>query len=218
MKRIPLAPEGWIFVLPPLILGVLALMLQWYGLALMFAIAVVLLLSSPRTPRPPGSERDVDALSPADGTVISVREIPDADPVWPGLEREISILLSVFDVHVNRAPISGRIVHQSYRPGAKVLSFAGKSSAETEQNLIVIEGEGTTVAVRQVAGLLARRIVFDQKKGDRVARGERLGMIRFGSRVDVFLPASADLKVGPKERVKVGITTIAELRRRNEET
>jgi phosphatidylserine decarboxylase len=120
--------------------------------------------------------------------------------------------MSVFDVHVNRAPISGRIVHYRYNPGKKIAAFAEKSSTENEQNLIVIEdSHGGRVAFKQIAGLLARRIVFDKKEGDDVVRGERVGMIKFGSRVDIFFPAGADIKVQMREKVKVGLTVIAEI-------
>src|SRR5206468_11304867 len=112
--------------------------------------------------------------------------------IRPGLTRQVSIFMSVFDVHVNRAPITGRIVHYRYNPGKKIAAFAEKSSTENEQNLIVVtDDRGATVAFKQIAGLLARRIVFDKKEGDTVVRGERVGMIKFGSRVDMFFPPNA---------------------------
>jgi phosphatidylserine decarboxylase len=120
--------------------------------------------------------------------------------------------MSVFDVHVNRAPITGRIVCYRYNPGKKIAAFAEKSSVENEQNLVVIDdGNGGTIAFKQIAGLLARRIVFDKKEGDEVVRGERVGMIKFGSRVDVFFPTSANVKVKMREKVKVGLTVIGEI-------
>ena len=135
--------------------------------------------------------------------------------MWPGLTRQISIFMSVFDVHVNRAPITGRIVQYRYNPGKKIAAFTEKSSLENEQNLVVIEdGRGGTVALKQIAGLLARRIVFDKKEGDEVVRGERIGMIKFGSRVDVFFSPAATIKVQMREKVKVGLTVIAEIEER----
>ena len=120
--------------------------------------------------------------------------------------------MSVFDVHVNRAPITGRIVHYRYNPGKKLAAFAEKSSSENEQNLIVVEdSRGARVAFKQIAGLLARRIVFDKKEGDEVVRGERVGMIKFGSRVDMFFPPDAVIKVGMREKVKVALTVVAEI-------
>ena len=111
--------------------------------------------------------------------------------------------------------ITGRIVRYRYNPGKKIAAFAEKSSSENEQNLVVIDdGNGGTVAFKQIAGLLARRIVFDKKEGDEVVRGERVGMIKFGSRVDVFFPTSANVKVKMREKVKVGLTIIGEIEER----
>lgn len=209
-KRVPFAPEGWIFIIPVILLGAIALLIQWYPAAIVLGAVAAFLLNFFRDPSRAGSSRHVDVLSPADGTVVQVKDIADGE-VWPGLTKQVSIFMSVFDVHVNRAPISGKIVHYRYNPGKRIAAFSDKSSTDNEQNLIVIEGERQTVAFKQIAGLLARRIVFDMKEGDRVARGERIGMIKFGSRVDVFLPAHANVKVKMKDKTKVGLTIIAEI-------
>lgn len=209
MKRLPLAPEGWIFILPVIILAALALLTQWYVAAILLGALALFLLNFFRDPSRSGSTREVDVLSPADGTVIQIKDVGDA--VWPGLTRQVSIFMSVFDVHVNRAPISGKIIHYEYNPGSKVAAFSEKSSIENEQNLIVMDDGRAQVAFKQIAGLLARRIVFDRQVGDRVARGERIGMIKFGSRVDIFLPADAEIRVAIREKVKVGLSVIAHL-------
>jgi phosphatidylserine decarboxylase len=113
---------------------------------------------------------------------------------------------------VNRAPITGRIVHYRYSPGNKLVAMSHKSSIENEQNLIVVEdSRGAKLAFKQIAGLLARRIVFDKKEGDDIVRGERVGMIKFGSRVDIFFPADAVVRVNMRDKVKVGLTVIAEI-------
>ncbi len=103
----------------------------------------------------------------------------------------ISIFLSVFDVHVNRSPIAGVIRDARYQKGKFLNAMNPASAEQNEQNIVTVEGEGQTVVFKQIAGLLARRIVFNKKVGDRVERGERIGLIKFGSRVDVILPASA---------------------------
>ncbi len=211
MPRVRLAPEGWLFIIPVVILTVAAFLIQWWVAGAVLALFLLFLLNFFRDPHRAGSQRHVDVLSPADGTVVQIKEVPDGE-VWPGLTKQISIFMSVFDVHVNRAPISGRIVHYRYIPGKKIAAFAEKSSTENEQNLIVIQdAHGGVVAFKQIAGLLARRIVFDKKEGDEVVRGERIGMIKFGSRVDVFLPADAIVKVQMREKVKVALTVIAEI-------
>lgn len=210
MRRFPFASEGWIFILPVLILAAVALLTQWYIAAILLGALGAFLLNFFRDPTRRGSDREIDVLSPADGTVIQIRDVEDG-AVWPGLTRQVSIFMSVFDVHVNRAPISGTITHYRYNPGKKIAAFAEKSSMENEQNLIVIDDGRAQVAFKQIAGLLARRIVFDRKEGDAVARGERIGMIKFGSRVDIFLPPNAEIRVAIRDKVKVGLTVVAHL-------
>ena len=209
--RVRFAPEGWVFILPFVILAALALLIQSYLLAILFSAVAAFLLHFFRDPLRAGSERHVDVLSPADGTVVLIRDIEDGE-VWPGLTRQVSIFMSIFDVHVNRAPISGRIVHYSYTSGARMAAVSHKSSEQNEQNLIVVtDHRGATLAFRQIAGLLARRIVFDRKEGDMIRRGERIGMIKFGSRVDVFLPHRAEVCVKVGDKPRVGMTVIAEI-------
>ena len=211
MPTVRFAPEGWLFVIPVIILAAIALLLQWYAVAIVLGGIAAFLINFFRDPHRRGSERHIDVLSPADGTVVQIKDIPDG-AVWPGLTRQISIFMSVFDVHVNRAPISGKIVHYRYEAGKRVAAAVEKSSPDNEQNLIVItDVRGVTVAFKQIAGLLARRIVFDKKEGDEVGRGERIGMIKFGSRVDAFFPAEAIIKVQMRDKVKAALTVLAEI-------
>ncbi len=211
MPKLRFAPEGWIFLIPVVILFAGALLIQWYIAAIILGLLVLFLVNFFRDPHRRGSDRHIDVISPADGTVVQIKDIPDG-AVWPGLTKQVSVFMSVFDVHVNRAPITGRIIHYKYNPGKKLAAMVEKSSSENEQNLIVMQdSRGATVAFKQIAGLLARRIVFDKKEGDEVARGERVGMIKFGSRVDMFFPPNAVIKVGMKDKVKVALTVIAEL-------
>jgi phosphatidylserine decarboxylase len=211
MPRLRFAPEGWIFLIPVVIVFVIVLLMQWTVAAIVLGFLVLFLINFFRDPHRTGSERHVDVLSPADGTVVQIKDIPDG-AVWPGLTRQVSIFMSVFDVHVNRAPISGKIIHYRYNPGKKLAAMVEKSSSENEQNLIVMQdARGATLAFKQIAGLLARRIVFDKKEGDEVGRGERVGMIKFGSRVDIFFPANATIRVAMRDKVKVALTVIAEL-------
>jgi phosphatidylserine decarboxylase len=147
------------------------------------------------------------AVSPADGRVVAVAA---EDP-----ERmRVSIFMNVFDVHVNRAPIGGRVAEVSYKKGQFLVASRERASIENEQNLVVVEGEGSRVAFRQIAGLIARRIVCYKKPGDAVARGERVGLIKFGSRVDVMLGPEWEAQVRLGDRVKAGSSVLA--RRRQE--
>src|SRR3954465_6333664 len=153
--RIRFAPEGWLFVIPVVIVAAAALLLQWYAAAIIFGLLAAFLINFFRDPHRAGSDRHIDVLSPADGTVVQIKDVDDG-AIWPGLTKQVSIFMSVFDVHVNRAPIPGRIVHYRYNPGKKLAAFAEKSSAENEQNLIVMEGgNGARLAFKQIAGLLA---------------------------------------------------------------
>src|SRR6478609_5885295 len=148
-------------------------------------------------------------VSPADGKVTDVSSV-----LMNGVSRtRISIFLSVFDVHVNRSPLAGVIREVRYQKG-KFLNAMNPASAEhNEQNAVTVEGDGHVVVFKQIAGLLARRIVFNKKVGDTVKRGERVGLIKFGSRVDVLLDASAAIQIKVGDRVKGGSSVLAQLGR-----
>jgi phosphatidylserine decarboxylase len=147
------------------------------------------------------------AVSPGDGKVT------DVSPLTLDGQRytRISIFLSVFDVHVNRSPIAGVIREARYQRGKFLNAMNAASAEQNEQNIVTVEGDGQTVVFKQIAGLLARRIVFTKKVGDRVERGERIGLIKFGSRVDVVLEDSAALQVKVGDRVKGGASVLAHL-------
>jgi len=146
-------------------------------------------------------------VSPADGKVTAVSPLN----INGTQQSRISIFLNVFDVHVNRSPIAGVIREVQYRRGKYLNAMNAASADENEQNVVTVEGEGHTVIFKQIAGLLARRIVFTKKIGDRVQRGERIGLIKFGSRVDVILPAAAAVRVMVGDRVKGGASVLAQL-------
>jgi phosphatidylserine decarboxylase len=146
-------------------------------------------------------------VSPADGKVVDVRQVElDGRKAW-----KVSIFLSLFDVHVNRAPVAGTIRSLRYQPGRFLIASRPAASVENEQNTVTIEGERLTITFRQIAGLLARRIVFRKKIGDRVSLGERVGLIKFGSRVDVFLPPEVPPVVAVGDRVRGGASVLARL-------
>ena len=145
------------------------------------------------------------AVSPADGKVMGIR----AD----GAEcARISIFLNIFDVHVNRAPIAGRITQVDYKKGQFLVASREIASSENERNIVTLEGDGTSVRFSQIAGLIARRIVFRKNVGDRVAKGERVGLIKFGSRVDVLFGPEWEIAVKPGEHVSGGSSILARRR------
>jgi len=170
-----------------------------------FAIALFL-LSFFRDPErsPEGGEETI--ISPADGTVLSVAPAPEAPP---GSSRRLSIFMSVFNCHVNRAPVSGEVSAYEYTSGRTAAAFLEKASAENEQNRITLASERGAVTFKQIAGALARRIVFYPRVGERLWRGQRIGMIRLGSRVDLFLPDDAEVLVARGDKVKAGRSPVA---------
>ena len=192
-------------------LGVVAVLLWWLTRSnLLVAIPVVLALfflwffrDPNRTiPASPGQ-----IVSPADGVVTEAEWIETNN----GGRLRLSIFLNVFDVHVNRSPVSGTVTVVEHRAGQFLNAMNPESVLHNEQTLIQIDGGGYEVSFKQIAGLLARRIVCNVKPGDRVERGQRVGLIKFGSRVDVLLPGEADLKVKMGARVKGGSTILAVL-------
>jgi phosphatidylserine decarboxylase len=142
------------------------------------------------------------AVSPADGKVVAVQ------PESPTVNR-ISIFLNIFDVHVNRAPIAGTVCKIEYRPGKFLVASREVCSAENEQNVLTVQGDGTCVIFKQIAGLIARRIVCHKKPGEHVEKGERIGLIKFGSRVDVLFGPEWEIVVHPGMRVAAGSSVIA---------
>ncbi len=145
------------------------------------------------------------AVSPADGKVLGI--------VGDGAEStRISIFLNIFDVHVNRAPIAGKIAKVEYTKGQFLVASREIASTQNERNIVSIAGDSTCVRFAQIAGLIARRIVFSKKQGDTVAKGERVGLIKFGSRVDVFLGPEWEIKVRPGDRVAGGSSILAKRR------
>lgn len=142
------------------------------------------------------------AVSPADGKVVSITKDPDG-------RTRLGIFLNVFDVHVNRTPIAGKITRRTYKPGKFLVASNDAAGTENEQNTFVVEGEGTTIEFSQIAGLIARRIVWYKDTGDTVERGERVGLIKFGSRVDVLFNADWKLSVTLGDRVSAGSSIIA---------
>jgi len=192
--------EGYWYGLPLVLVAGGLIGLKVYGLAAFFLILAFLILNFFRDPdRKIPTESGV-IVSPADGRVVQVvEENLEGQPV-----RRVSIFMSPLDVHVNRAPISGTIREVSYQKGAFHIASQPLASLENEQNVFTIEGEQGKVVVRQIAGVLARRIVFWKKPGDRLERGERVGLIKFGSRVDVLLDSEVELRVKVGDHIQAG--------------
>jgi phosphatidylserine decarboxylase len=205
------APEGWPFIGAAATLTLVAAAFVWWPVTIVLGIVMFWVVAFFRDPIRPGPHGERYVLAAAEGRVVLVTEIDEPMYVKERSVR-ISIFLSVFDVHVNRYPVDGTIELVHYNKGRFLHAANEKASLDNEQSSIGMRGPRGRVLVRQIAGLIARRIVTDAKPGERVTQGGRLGLIRFGSRTDVFLPLSARpvVKVKPGDRVRVAGTVLAE--------
>ena len=184
-----------------------------YLLYLFLTVVIVLTVRFFRVPiwRKTTIEKDA-VLAPADG-VIAANEVVMEDEYFHDKRRQVSIFMSIYDVHINFFPFDGEVTYYKYHPGKFLLAFKPKSSADNEHNTIILKDKkGREILVRQIAGFVARRIVCDLQPGDEAIVGEELGMIRFGSRVDVFLPLDAEVKVKINHRTVGKETVLAKLK------
>ncbi|MDB4890119.1 MAG: Phosphatidylserine decarboxylase proenzyme [Gemmatimonadetes bacterium] len=163
-----------------------------------------------RDPERTGERSEQVVIAPADGKVVLISEV-DEPSFMGGRAQRVSIFMNVFNVHVNRYPVSGVVKYVQYNPGKFLNASAEKSSLENEQMSVGIETPRGRLLVRQIAGLIARRIVTYSKVGEKVTQGDRMGLIRFGSRVDVFLPMDAKVRVKIGEMTIAGTSVVAEL-------
>jgi phosphatidylserine decarboxylase len=211
-----MAKEGIPFILLFLVPGLALLALGfisgglifWTAAAFFLALAAFMAFFFRDPDRScPGDETVV--VSPADGRVVSIAPV---DPKAEESATQVSIFLSPLDVHINRSPIAGEIIDFVYKPGAFHVASRDIASVENEQNIVTVRGSRVTVVFRQIAGLLARRVVFWKKKGDRVALGEKIGLMKFSSRMDVVMPYEVEVLAVKGQRVIGGVTVIGRLR------
>jgi phosphatidylserine decarboxylase len=208
-KGVRIAREGILYVLVPAVLMIVFLSLGFWLLGLLFGVLSAFMLFFFRDPkREPPEDNDV-VVAPADGRVTRVKPIQSDTPASATL---ISIFLSPLDVHINRAPIAGEITNVSYTRGKFLMATNEKASLVNEQNTLTIKGEEITVVCKQIAGILARRIVCWKRAGEKVTLGERFGLIKFSSRTDVLLPGNVEVLVTEGNKVRGGTTIIGRIR------
>lgn len=202
-------PAGYPFVIGGL---VVALAVAWFSALagvpfVVLAVGLALFFRDPErsAPLPPGG-----VISPADGRVVVAGD-PQPGAAPPGNWKQVSIFLSPLDVHVNRMPVGGRVTRVEYQPGRCLPAYDGDAATKNERNEIWIDAAGTTVVCRQVTGVLVRRVVCRVKPGEQVTAGQRFGVMKFGSRIDLFLPPGSRLDVASGGRVRAGETIIARL-------
>ena len=197
--------EGYYFGVPVLLVGGAAFLLHWTIAGVALAGLALFIFSFFRDPERVIPAETGTVVSPADGRVVVVTDEESGGK--PG--KRISIFLAIWNVHVNRAPAAGTITGMLYRPGKFLAAMKERASFENEQNVFALKTEVGEMVFKQIAGLIARRVVSWKKAGDTVARGERIGLVRFGSRVDVWLPCDAEILVKVGENVKGGSSVLA---------
>ena len=207
--KIPLAKDGFIFILPLLIITVLMFLISFYWATAIFGLGFLFVTWFFRDPERRIPKEPNVIVSPADGKITEI--VTENEPINGKLCKRVTIFLSVFNVHVNRVPIEGTIEDIRYNPGKFLAAFNPKASMDNEQNLILINNGRTHILVKQIAGLIARRIVCWPKKGDHYESGQRYGLIRFGSRVDILLPENTKLSVACGDKVSGGKSIIGYL-------
>ncbi|GAB3329901.1 phosphatidylserine decarboxylase family protein [Larkinella ripae] len=184
------------------------------AITLVLAISLalfLLILQFFRKPRRVTPLNDQHIISPCDGTVVVIEEV-DEPEYFKGKRRQVSIFMSPLNVHINFHPVTGTVQYVKYYPGKYLVAWHPKSSTENERTSVVIKAKtGAEILLRQIAGALARRIVWYAKEGQQVQQGHELGFIKFGSRVDLFLPLDSDVKVKIGDKTQGGITVIADL-------
>ncbi|MBC8029354.1 MAG: phosphatidylserine decarboxylase family protein [Pyrinomonadaceae bacterium] len=204
-----IAREGILYVVVPAVIMIALAVLGFWPVAIVFGVVAAFMAYFFRDPkRVSPTDPDV-VVAPADGRVTRVKKIEDNTEHSTTL---VSIFLSPLDVHINRAPIAGQITNVSYTKGKFLVAMDERASLVNEQNVLTIEGEKITVVCKQIAGILARRIICWKRAGERVALGERFGLIKFSSRTDILVPASVEVLVTEGSRVQGGTTIIGRIR------
>jgi phosphatidylserine decarboxylase len=197
--------EGYYFGLPLLVLGGVANLLHWTAATVVLVLLALFVFSFFRDPERVIPSEPGAVVSPGDGRVVVVTE--EEQEGRPG--KRVSIFLAVWNVHVNRSPAAGTITKLEYRPGKFLAAMRERASMENEQNVFTLSTDAGEMVFKQIAGLIARRVVSWKKAGEKVARGERIGLVRFGSRVDLWVPKEAEIVVGVGENVKGGSSVLA---------
>jgi phosphatidylserine decarboxylase len=206
---LPIAKEGIPFIAVPIILAVvLAIFAIWPAVAAFLVLTAFMLYFFRDPERTIPSDSDI-IVSPADGRVTRVQPL---DPSASDSGTVVSIFLSPLDVHINRAPIAGTVTEVAYTNGKFLIATSEKASLLNEQNALTIKGEKIEVVCKQIAGIVARRIVCWKKPGDSVGLGERFGLIKFSSRTDLIMPASVEVLVQEGTRVKGGLSIVGRIR------
>lgn len=206
MKQYPISRDGWVYLLILAVLSVLAY-LVWPWLLILPGFLFLFIAFFFRNPERAIPKDELTLVSPADGVVMDIDRVFE-DQFFNGESIRIRIFLSLFNVHVNRSPMAGEVVYRAYRPGKMIPAFKSHASELNEKNYVGIKNEHLQILVTQVTGFIARRIVCWVKKGDFVTRGERFGLIKFGSCTELFVPTNVEILVSPGDKVRGGVNVL----------
>jgi phosphatidylserine decarboxylase len=208
-NRLPVAREGIPFIITGIGLTSILLILGWVFLAIPLAVLTLLTICFFRDPERTHVTSEKAVLTPADGKILSIEKLDNGDNYFQDRAIKISIFMSIFNAHINRIPMRGRITHLSYHPGKFFSANRDKASLYNERNIVTLETDcEKKIVFVQIAGLIARRIACWVSKGDYVETGQRFGLIRFGSRLEMYLPPDSKLMVKKGEKMKAGLTVI----------
>ena len=207
--RIPVAVEGWRFIVPSAVAACILGRIGWWWAAMPLTLFALACLGFFRDPERTPPTVTGAILAPADGRVMGVVDVEDG---WVGRAVRVSIFLSPLDVHVNRSPVAGLVRDVQYARGRFLAAYRDEASELNERCTVALEGDSARLTVRQIAGVLARRIVCRVRPGDKLQAGERYGLIRFGSRTDLVVPRGTELRVRVGDRVRGGETIMGVLR------
>ena len=206
-----IAPEGYPLILAAAVVTIVGFALGWLAIGILLTLATLAVAAFFRDPERRIPTGDGLLVSPADGKVVSIAEVK-GDPMFGEAVTRVSIFLSPLDVHINRAPVAGKIEKIKYQPGKFLAAYEAEASRVNEQNALkIVDEKGLAQGVVQIAGFMARRIVCRVKPGDTLARGERFGLIMFGSRTDTYLPTGCRVEVKEGQRVKGGETILGRI-------
>jgi phosphatidylserine decarboxylase len=199
---------GWLFVVPPAALAAAGAMMGFWVLAVPMAAVTGFMVFFFRDPERTIPDAPGLVVAPGDGRVLIAG---DADPAVapPGVWTQVSVFLSPINVHINRIPLGGRVAKIEYKPGRFLAAYRWEAASANERNDVWIDHAGETIVCRQVVGVLARRLVCRIRVGDEVRTGDRYGLMKFGSRIDLFLPRHVRLRVGQGDRIRGGETVVA---------
>lgn len=206
MKQYPISRDGWSYLAILAALSAIAYWV-WPWLIILPGILFLFVLFFFRNPERQIPEDELTLVSPADGVVMDVERVYE-DQFFNGESIRVRIFLSIFNVHVNRSPMAGEVVFRAYRPGKMIPAFKSHASELNEKNYVGIKNRHMQILVTQVTGFIARRIVCWVKKGDMLTKGERFGLIKFGSCTEIFLPTNVEIMVSPGDKVRGGLSVV----------